>query len=422
MAEESTDGTGSRSDGSRASLSGMRARRRLRDAPEVKRREWTERGLDLGLPAAPSVKDRNISLFSRGMDPQFAGISTFARMPYVEDMRTISPYDVAVVGVPFDMGTTYRSGTRFGPEAVREISKVYDAYSPDLGMDLLEEVSVCDVGDIFVIPSNIEKTFDQVDRGISHILDQGCFPVIIGGDHSIGYPDAKALASHIDGKLGIIHFDRHIDTAEYTMDERMHTTHWSHATKLSNVPPANLVQIGIGGWIGNHSGVHVADELDTTVITMFDVDERGIDDVMDVALEIAWKGADAVYLSFDIDVFDPSAAPGTGTPDAGGMTSREGLQAARRAAREGLIGMDLVEISPPYDHANITALLGARVIMDVLATLVEHGHLGDRLTADQRAGAERRREHEAGLDNRYLPMLGDRHNPGPHHDAGRMPR
>lgn len=395
----------------RQSLSGMRARRRLRDVPEVIRKQWIERSLDLGLEAAPSVQDRNISLFSRGMDPQFAGISTFARMPYVEDVQAIGGYDVAVVGVPFDMGTTYRSGTRFGPEAVRAISKVYDAYSPDLGMDLLEEVRMCDVGDIFVIPSNIEKTFDQVDLGISHILDKGCFPVIIGGDHSIGYPDAKALARHVDGKLGIIHFDRHIDTAERTMDERMHTTHWSHATKLSNVPPANLVQIGIGGWIGNHSGVHVADTMDTTVITMFDVDERGIDDVMDVALEIAWKDADAVYLSFDIDVFDPSCAPGTGTPDAGGMTSREGLQAARRAAREGLIGMDLVEISPPYDNNDITALLGARVIMDVLATLVEHGHLGTRLTPDDRVKAERDRDQAAGIDNMHLPRLGDPHHP-----------
>jgi agmatinase len=395
----------------RQSLSGMRARRRLRDAPGVVRKRWVERGLDLGLQAAPSVQDRNISLFSRGMDPQFAGISTFARMPYVEDMQAIGGYDVAVVGVPFDMGTTYRSGTRFGPEAVRNISKVYDAYSPDLGMDLLEEVKMCDVGDIFVIPSNIEKTFDQIDLGVSHIVDAGCFPVIIGGDHSIGYPDAKALAKHVDGKLGIIHFDRHIDTAETTMDERMHTTHWSHATKLSNVPPSNLVQIGIGGWIGNHSGVHVADGMDTTVITMFDVDERGIDDIMDVALEIAWKDADAVYLSFDIDVFDPSCAPGTGTPDAGGMTSREGLQAARRAAREGLIGMDLVEISPPYDNNDITALLGARVIMDVLATLVEHGHLGTRLTPEHRAAAEHDRDRAAGIDNMHLPRLGDRHRP-----------
>lgn len=395
----------------RAGLSGMRARRRLRDVPEVKRREWVERSLDLGLEAASSIRDRNISLFSRGMDPQFAGIKTFARMPYVEDIRTIGQYDVAVVGVPFDMGTTYRSGARFGPAAVRDISGVFDAYSPDLGMDLLEEISIGDAGDVFVIPSNIEKTFDQVDLGISHILDAGCFPVIIGGDHSIGYPDAKALAKHVDGKLGIIHFDRHIDTAEYTMDERMHTTHWSHATKLGNVPPANLVQIGIGGWIGNHSGIHVADDMDTTVITMFDVDERGIDDVMDIALEIAWKDADAVYLSFDIDVFDPGCAPGTGTPDAGGMSSREGLQAARRAAREGLVGMDLVEIAPPYDHSNITALLGARVIMDVLGTLVEHGHLGTRLSGSDRAAAEAERHRAADLGDVTFPALGDRHRP-----------
>ena len=395
----------------RSSLSGMRARRRLHDVPERTRREWVERGLDLGLEAASSIRDRNISLFSRGMDPQFAGINTFARMPYVENIRTIGQYDVAVVGVPFDMGTTYRSGARFGPEAVRRISGVYDAYSPDMGMDLLEEIKIGDAGDIFVIPANIEKTFDQVDLGISHILDAGCFPVIIGGDHSIGYPDAKALAKHVDGKLGIIHFDRHIDTAEYTMDERMHTTHWSHATNLANVPPSNLVQIGIGGWIGNHSGVHVAERLDTTVITMFDVDERGVDDVMDIALEIAWKDADAVYLSFDIDVFDPGFAPGTGTPEPGGMTSREGLQAARRAAREGLIGMDVVEISPPYDHADITAHLGARVVMDVLATLVEHGHLGSRLTAEDRARAEQERHHAAGLGDTSAPAIGDRHRP-----------
>jgi arginase family enzyme len=153
----------------------------------------------------------------------------------------------------------------------------------------------------------------------------------------------------------------------------------------------------------------VADEMDTTVITMFDVDERGIDDVMDIALEVAWKDADAVYLSFDIDVFDPGFAPGTGTPEPGGLSSREGLQAARRAAREGLIGMDLVEISPPYDHSDITAHLGARVIMDVLATLVEHGHLGTRLTAEQRTVAEDARNARAGVAD--APRLGDRHTP-----------
>ncbi|BCJ75769.1 agmatinase [Catellatospora sp. IY07-71] len=372
----------------RAGLSGMRARRRLREVPSRKRRELVERSLDLGLQAAPSIKDRDISLFSRSLDPMFAGVNTFLKSPYVENVRDIGRYDVAFVGSPFDMGTTYRSGARFGPQAVRRISALYDSYSPDLGMDLLEEISIGDAGDVFVIPSNIEKTFDQVEMAVSHILDAGAFPVIVGGDHSLGLPDAKALAKHVDGRLGIVHFDRHIDTAVTTMDERMHTTHWSHATKLPNVPPSNLVQIGIGGWIGNHSGVHVADEIDTTVITMFDVDELGIDRAMDIALEIAWKDADAVYLSFDIDVIDPGYAPGTGTPEPGGMTPREALRAVRAVAREGLIGMDVVEIAPPYDVADNTSLLGARVIMDTLATLVHHGHLGDRLTRAEREQAE----------------------------------
>jgi arginase family enzyme len=222
--------------------------------------------------------------------------------------------------------------------------------------------------------------------------------VIMGGDHSIGYPDAKALAKHVDGKLGIVHFDRHIDTAETTMDERMHTTHWSHATKIPNIPPTNLVQIGIGGWIGNHSGVHVAEEIDTTVITMFDVDELGIDRAIDIALEIAWEDVDAVYLSFDIDVVDPGYAPGTGTPEPGGLNPREALRAVRKVAAEGLVGMDIVEISPPYDHADVTSLLGARVIMDTLATLVDNGHLGRRLTLEERQRAEAERDTAAGID------------------------
>jgi agmatinase len=371
-------------DDRRARLSGMRMRRRLQTTPDTKRRAIVERGLDLGLEAAPSINDRDISLFSRGLDPQFAGINTFLKSPYCENIRDIGRFDVAVVGAPFDMGTTYRPGARFGPEAVRRISGLYDSYSPDLGMDLLEEISIADAGDIFVIPSNIEKTFDQIDLGLSHILDEGVFPVIIGGDHSIGYPDAKAIARHVEGKLGIIHFDRHIDTAKRTMDERMHTTHWSHATDLPNVPASNLVQIGIGGWIGNHSGVKVAEERDTTVITMMDVDELGIDKAMEIALDIAWRDADAVYLSFDIDVLDPGYAPGTGTPEPGGMTPREALRAVRTLAREGLIGMDLVEISPPYDVSDITAQMGARLIMDTLAALVESGHLGSRLTREER--------------------------------------
>lgn len=282
------------------------------------------------------------------------------------------------------MGTTYRAGARFGPQAVRRISALYDFYSPDMGVDLIEELDLCDAGDIYVIPSNIEKTFDQIDLAVSFIHRQGVFPVIIGGDHSVGYPDVRAIAPHIGGKLGIIHFDRHIDLSERTMDERMHTTPWFHATDIPNAPPSNLVQIGIGGWIGNRSGIKVAQEHDTTVISISDVEELGVEGAMEIALECAWKDADAVFLSFDIDCVDPGFAPGTGTPEPGGLLPREALKALRMVAREGICGMEVVEIAPEYDVSDTTAQLGARAIMDVLGTLVEEGHLGTRPTRQER--------------------------------------
>jgi agmatinase len=152
------------------------------------------------------------------------------KAPYCEDVRKVGDYEAAFVGVPFDTGTTYRPGTRFGPQAVRRISAVYDGYSVDGGVDLFEELDFCDAGDIFVIPGNIEKTFDQVSMAVSHIYTSGAtsgaFPIICGGDHSLGYPNVRGVAPHIDGNVGIIHFDRHIDMQDMDMDERMHTTPW----------------------------------------------------------------------------------------------------------------------------------------------------------------------------------------------------
>lgn len=248
-----------------------------------------------------------------------------------------------------------------------------------------------------MIPANIEKPFDQIDLGLSHILDAGAFPIIIGGDHCIGFPDAKGVAKHVEGKLGIIHFDRHIDTAETTMDERMHTTHWSHATNLPNVPATNLVQIGIGGWIGNH--FRRQGSRGTRYHRDHDVRCRGArrgsrnGDFLGDRME----DATAVYLSFDIDVVDPGYGPGTGTPEPGEMSPREALKAVRMVAAEGLAGVDLVEIAPPYDVADTTSQLGARLIMDTLASLVEHGHLGNRLTRTEREQAERERDRAAGI-------------------------
>jgi len=214
---------------------------------------------------------------------------------------------------------------------------------------------------------------------------------VIGGDHSIGYPDVRAIAPHIEGKVGIIHLDRHIDMQERDMDERMHTTPWFHASNIPNAPPANLVQMGIGGWYGSRPGMKVARERGSTVITISDVEELGIEKAVEVALECAWKDAEAVFLSFDIDSIDSGFVPGTGSPEPGGLLPREALKALRMVAREGICGMEVVEIAPPYDVSDMTAQLGARAIMDVLGTLVEEGHLGSRPSRQDRE----RKEHEA---------------------------
>ncbi len=362
---------------------GRRNIRRLADIPDRKQREEVERGLEYGLEAAPSVQDRTISTFARGHQPAFAGINTFLKAPYIENVHEVGRHEVAVVGAPFDMGTTYRSGARFGPQAIRRISALYDSYSVDLAVDLQEELDLVDVGDVFVIPSNLEKSFDQIDRAVSFLVGEGAFPVVLGGDHSIGYPDVRALASRIEGRVGIIHLDRHLDIQERDMDERMHTTPWFHATNIPNAPPTNLVQMGIGGWYGSRPGVKVARARQTTVLTITDIETVGVEKAAEVALEVAWKDADAVYLSFDIDSVDAGFVPGTGSPEPGGLLPREALKLLRLIAREGICGMEVVEVAPPYDVSDMTAQLACRAIMDVLGTLVAEGRLGARAPAEE---------------------------------------
>jgi agmatinase len=343
--------------------------------PTTKWEAEVARGLELGLPGADSITDRRIPTFSRGELPHFAGINTFLKAPYVEDVRTCGNYDIAILGVPFDGGTTYRPGTRFGPQGIRRISALYGPYSFELGVDLRESVTMADLGDVFTIPANIEKTFDQITKAVSHVYGSGAFPVVLGGDHSIGYPTTRAVAGHLDGKLGIIHFDRHVDTQETDLDERMHTTPWFHATNLPNVPPENLVQIGIGGWQAPRPGVKVGRERKTTIMTVTDCVEMGIEEAAARALEIAWDGADAVWLSFDVDCLDAAFVPGTGWPEPGGFLPREVLKFIQLVAATPLAGIEVVECSPPYDNADITSLLATRVICDTLGCLVRAGHL-----------------------------------------------
>ena len=347
--------------------------------PETKHEQEIKWALEMGLQGADSIVDRTIPTFSRGELPHFAGINTFLKSHYEVDVKQAGEFDVAVFGAPFDGGTTYRSGTRFGPQGIRKISGLYGPYSFELGVDLRESLSMCDLGDIFTIPGNIEKTFDQISKATAHVFESGAFPIVLGGDHSIGYPTVRGVAEKLNGKLGIIHFDRHVDTQETDLDERMHTTPWFHATDIPNVPAKNLVQIGIGGWQAPRPGVKVGRERGTTIMTVTDCVEMGIEEAAQKALEVAWDGVDAVWLSFDVDCLDAAFVPGTGWPEPGGFLPREVLKFLQIIGDSApLAGMEVVECSPPYDNAEITSLLATRVICDTLGCLVRSGHLGRR--------------------------------------------
>ncbi len=355
---------------------GWKAAHKEANVPHDKHDREIQEGLKKGLPGASSIEDRSIPTFSRGELPHFAGINTFMKAPYVEDVNEVKEYDATVLGVPFDGGTTYRPGTRFGPQGIRRISGLYTPYNFELGVDLREQMTMCDAGDVFTIPANIEKTFDQVSNAVAYVASTGSMPVILGGDHSIGFPTIRGIASLTTKNIGIIHFDRHADINEKDLDERMHATPYFHATNLPNVPPTNLVQIGIGGWQVPREAMKNIRERQTNIFTIGDVERLGIDKVAEMALEAAWKDADAVYLSFDIDSIDSGFVPGTGWPEPGGFLPREAMKLVGKVAAEGLCGLEVVEVSPPYDVSDITSLMGLRIVVDALGSLVLNEKLG----------------------------------------------
>jgi agmatinase len=360
-------------------LAGMRAQKAEGSLPAAYHEKENRRIKELGLEPAESIQDKTeFSCFQRGSLPHWSGINTFLKLPYLEDVRKVGEYDVAFVGVPFDIGCTFRTGTRFGPQGIRRISALYQKYSYEHAVDLSESLAMCDVGDIFC-PSNITKAHDQITKGVAHVLSQGTLPMIMGGDHSIGYPIARAVAQCVEGKVGIIHVDRHVDTQDKDMDEIMHTCPWFHATNIPNCPPSNLVQLGIGGWQVPRAGVKVGRERGTTILTVNDIEKIGIDKTIEIALEVAWKGASAVYLSFDIDSLDAGFVPGTGWPEPGGLLPREALKLIEGIAKEGIAAMEICEVSPPYDISDITSLMAARLFVDAIAVMYKNGRLGGRL-------------------------------------------
>jgi agmatinase len=287
--------------------------------------------------------------------------------------------DVVVIGAPVDWGATYRGGARFGPKAIREADYLgADMHRPHLptGIDPFAELTVVDAGDIAVAPGYLELGLETLADAVEKIASTGAIPIILGGDHSVTYGNGTGLARiHGDGSFGLVHFDAHADTGETSAGQLLgHGTPMRRLIESGAVPGHRFVQIGLRGyWPGPKTVTWMAEQRMKTFL-MSEIVERGLNAVVDDAVaSCSDTESKGIFISVDIDVVDPGMAPGTGTPEPGGITSRELLDTVRRLARElPVIGADIVEVSPPYDGpGQITAFLANRVVLEILNGMAE---------------------------------------------------
>ncbi|HZA09202.1 MAG TPA: agmatinase [Mycobacterium sp.] len=299
--------------------------------------------------------------------PRYAGKYTFAR---IADIAEVSDYQVAIVGVPFDGGTSYRPGARFGPMGVRQAARALrPGYHVELGVAPLGEVQVVDAGDIPVTPFNIADACGQIQRHVTEIMGTGERRLIsIGGDHTITLPNLRAARAKY-GRLALIHFDAHLDTWDtYFNAPLTHGTLLRRAFEEGLLIEDHSIHVGIRGPLYDRIDLNEDARMGFRTIRAADLDVLGLETAADVVRK---RVADApVYISVDIDVLDPAFAPGTGTPESGGLTSRELLRMLRLVHGLPVIGADVVEVAPAYDHAEITSLAAATVVFDLLALIV----------------------------------------------------
>lgn len=295
--------------------------------------------------------------------PRFAGISTFMRLPHIPDASRL---DVALIGVPFDGGTTYRPGTRFGPRHIREQSAIIRPYNPVQNVSPFDCLRVADYGDLSVNPLSIEDTFKRITTELKEVLDAATIPICVGGDHSILLPILRAIhAAH--GPVALIQLDAHSDTwDEYWGMKYSHGTPVRRAIEEGLLAEPHILQIGLRGQLYDANDLDYAREHNISMITAEEFHERGLSIIREKLKSFEGR---KVYLSLDIDVVDPAFAPGTGTPQVGGLSSTQMLDLVRALKGLNLVGCDLVEVSPQFDSAEITSLLAANLLFEQLCLL-----------------------------------------------------
>jgi agmatinase len=300
------------------------------------------------------------------VEPRFAGLATFARLPTTEQ---VARWDVGIVGVPFDGGTSYRPGARFGPAAVRQASRLLRPYNPAVDALPFALAQVVDAGDIACTPFSTEEAVTQIAAGAGTLLAQGTHLVAVGGDHTIALPLLRATAAR-HGPLALVHFDAHLDTWDTYFGQRYtHGTPFRRAWEEGLLLRDHSMHVGLRGPLYDGSDLTDDTAMGFAQVTTDEVAELGVATVVErIRTRV---GTAPVYVSVDIDVLDPAHAPGTGTPEAGGLTSRELLGLVRGLGQVAVVGGDVVEVSPAYDHAEITAVAASHVLYELVTILAQ---------------------------------------------------
>ena len=297
------------------------------------------------------------------VSPRFSGIRTYARLPHVRE--SLDGVDVAIVGIPFDTGGTYRVGARFGPEHIRSASALMRPYHSGSGVAIFDVLSVVDYGDIAVVPGYIEESQRRITAGLLEVLRAGVIPIDLGGDHSIALPELRAVAD-VHGKVALVQLDSHSDTSDaYFEQPHTHGTPFYHALKEGLIDTSHSIQVGLRGPVYSERDYEIPREMGLEVITGVEAHELGM---AAVAERIVARAGDAkVFLSFDIDFIDPAYAPATGTPEIGGFTTWEAQDLLRRLAGLHYVAFDVVEVIPAYDVADNTSFVAANIVYEFLA-------------------------------------------------------
>jgi agmatinase len=309
-----------------------------------------------------------------------SGIPTFMRAPFVdypnEKKLKKAGADAAILGVPYEDCNVGIPGDSYGPREIRLGSSDVWTYNVEFDLDIAEHFKFVDCGDVILPPGNKMKSFKEIQKAVSRIAGAGVMPIVLGGDHSITFPAFKGFSEHVKGKIGIIHFDSHMDAADALLGDRFNDATWvPRVAELERVNPKNIAQIGMHGWLNVADRVRemkeVGEKLGIRTFFLEEVLKRGIEEVTKEAIEIAHDGTEAVYLTIDVDVFDSAFVPATECPTPGGLTSREMIQAVRLIGRSGVNAMDVCGVGGPFRDWNfMTGRTVAVLIAEVMGSIV----------------------------------------------------